>query len=119
MNAMPKVVFSTTLETAGWNNTELVKSGPAAKLWELKQQPGNHMTILGSGNLVAQLAGENLIDEYQFVIVPVVLGAGRTMFEGMGNRLAMKLTRSQAFSNGNVFLCYEQKSQADQRKASA
>ena len=76
MNAMPKVVFSRTLDTASWNNTELVKSGPAAKLRELKQQAGNHMTILGSGNLVAQLAEENLIDEYQFVIVPVMLGAG-------------------------------------------
>lgn len=112
MNAMPKVVFSRTLDTASWNNTELVKSGPAAKLRELKQQPGNHMTILGSGNLVAQLAEENLIDEYQFVIVPVMLGAGRTMFEGIGNRLNVKLARSQAFGNGNVFLRYEQKALA-------
>ncbi|WP_425373536.1 dihydrofolate reductase family protein [Mesorhizobium hawassense] len=55
MNAMPKVVFSRTLDTASWKNTELVKSGAAAKLRHLKQRPGNHMTILGSGNLVAQL----------------------------------------------------------------
>jgi len=109
---MPKVVFSRTLDTASWNNTELVKSRPATKLRELKQQTGNHMTILGSGNLVAQLAEENLIDEYQFVIVPIMLGAGRTMFEGIGNRLNVKLARSQAFGNGNVFLRYEQKPQA-------
>ena len=119
MNTMPKVVFSRTLDTASWNNTELVKSGPAAKLRELKQQPGNHMTILGSGNLIAQLAEEGLIDEYQFVVVPVVLGAGRTMFEGIGKRLDIKLSRSQTFGNGNVFLCYEQKAQADQLKALA
>ena len=119
MNTMPKVVFSRTLDTASWNNTELVKSAPAAKLRELKQQPGNHITILGSGNLIAQLAEEGLIDEYQFVVVPVVLGAGRTMFEGIGKRLDIKLSRSQTFGNGNVFLCYEQKAQADQLKVLA
>ena len=119
MNSMPKVVFSRTLDTASWNNTELVKSGPAAKLRELKQQPGNHMTILGSGNLIAQLAEEGLIEAYQFAIVPFVLGSGRMMLEGIGKRRDIKLSRSQTFGNGNVFLCYEQKAQADQLKALA
>lgn len=109
MNAMPKIVFSRTLDTASWNNTELVESGLVAKLRELKQQPGNHMTILGSGSLVAQLAEEDLIDEYQFVVVPVALGAGRTMFDGIGRRLDLTLIRSRTFGNGNVFLCHQPK----------
>jgi len=50
-----------------------------------------------------------VIDEYQVVVIPVVLGKGRTMFEGVTNRLSMKLMRSRAFGNGNVYLCYEPK----------
>lgn len=67
------------------------------------------MVILGSGSLVSQLAGEGLIDEYQFVVVPVVLGKGRTMFDGLKEKLSLKLTKTRAFGNGKVFLCYEPK----------
>jgi dihydrofolate reductase len=63
--------------------------------------------IFGSGSVIAQLAAEGLIDEYQIVLNPVVLGAGKTMFEGLKEKLDLKLTKSRIFSNGNVFLCYE------------
>jgi dihydrofolate reductase len=65
------------------------------------------MVILGSGSIVAQLAPEGLIDEYQIVVNPVVLGAGKTMFDGVKEKLNLKLTRTRAFGNGNVLLCYE------------
>jgi dihydrofolate reductase len=65
------------------------------------------MTIMGSGSIVAQLADAGLIDEYQIVVSPLVLGNGRTLFEGVKKKLPMKLTRSRAFGNGNVVLCYE------------
>ena len=64
---------------------------------------------MGSGSIVSQLAQEGVIDEYQMVVIPVVLGKGRTMFEGVTNRVGMKLIRSRAFGNGNVYLCYEPK----------
>jgi dihydrofolate reductase len=82
MNNLPKVVFSRTLDKASWNNTKLVKGGMPAELRKMKKEPGKDMVIMGSGSIVSQLAQEGLIDEYQIVVVPVVLGKGRTMFDG-------------------------------------
>jgi dihydrofolate reductase len=107
MNNMPKVVFSRTLDHASWNNTTLVKGDLAAEIRKMKQEPGPGMAILGSSNIVSQLAQEGLIDEYQIVVNPVVLGKGRTMFDGVKEQLSLKLTKSRAFGNGNVLLCYE------------
>jgi dihydrofolate reductase len=107
INRMPKVVFSRTLDKASWNNTRLVKGDLAAEIRKLKQEPGEGMAILGSGSIVAQLAQEGLIDEYQVVVNPVVLGQGRTMFDGIKERLTLKLTQTRAFDNGKIFLCYE------------
>jgi dihydrofolate reductase len=107
MNRAPKIVFSRTLATAFWNNTRLLKGDLAAEMRKLKNEPGPSMVILGSGMIVSQLTQVNLIDEYQIVVHPIVLGTGRTMFEGVNSKLRWKLTKSQAFSNGNVLLCYE------------
>ena len=107
MNSMPKVVFSRTLDQASWNNTTLVKGDPAAEMRKMKQAPGEDMAILGSGSIVSQLAQEGLIDEYQVVVNPVVLGNGRTMFDGVKEKLSLKLIKTRAFGNGNVLLCYK------------
>ena len=106
MNALPKVVFSKTLAKASWSNTRLVKDGLAVEVRKLKGGSGKDMAILGSGSIVSQLAQEGLIDEYQVVVNPVTLGGGRTMFEGVKKKLALKLTKSRVFGNGNVLLCY-------------
>ena len=106
MNQMPKVVFSRTLDQAPWQNTKLVKGNLAAEVRKLKAEPGEGISILGSGSIVAQLAGEGLIDEYQFVVVPVVLGAGRTMFEGLKGKVNLKPTGTRKFQNGNVLMRY-------------
>jgi dihydrofolate reductase len=107
MNNLPKVVFSRTLDKASWNNTRLVKGGLAEEIREMKQGAGDDVTILGSGSIVSQLAQEGLIDEFQMVMNPVVLGEGRTMFDGIKEELTLRLTKSRTFRNGNVFLCYE------------
>lgn len=107
MNNLQKVVFSRTLDKASWKNTKLVKGDLASEIRKMKKEPGDGMAILGSGTIVSQLAQEGLIDEYQVIVDPVVLGAGRTQFDGLKNKLSLKLARTRAFSNGNVFLCYE------------
>ena len=106
MNALPKIVFSRTLDKVSWENTTLVKGDPAGEVRKLKSQPGEGMVILGSGSIVSQLAQAGLIDEYQFVVVPVALGKGRTMFEGLKDKRTFKLTGTRSFRNGNVFLTY-------------
>ena len=107
MNNLPKVVFSRTLDKASWNNTKLVKGDLAAEIRKMKKEPGEDMAIMGSGSIVSQLAQEGLIDEYQIVVNPIVLGEGRTMFDGIEKELTLKLTKTRPFGNGNVLLCYE------------
>ncbi|MFY0524871.1 dihydrofolate reductase family protein [Archangium gephyra] len=106
MNAMSKVVFSRTLDQASWSNTKLVKGDLVEEVRKLKQAPGQGMTILGSGSIVAQLARAGLVDEFQLVVSPIVLGQGRTMFEGLQEKLRLKPAQTRTFGNGKVVLCY-------------
>jgi dihydrofolate reductase len=69
--------------------------------------PYSPMLFLGSGSIVSQLAQERLIDEYQILLNPVVLGKGKTMFEGVKDRFTLKLTKTRVFGNGNVLLTYK------------
>jgi dihydrofolate reductase len=107
MNNLPKVVFSRTLDEAPWSNTRLVKGDLAVETRKMKREPGQEIVILGSGSIVSQLAEAGLIDEYQIAVNPVVLGSGRTMFEGVKKKLPLKLTKTRAFGCGNVVLHYE------------
>lgn len=104
MNEMTKHVVSHTLKNPAWENTKVLNGDLFSAVRELKKAPGAGLTILGSGSIVAQLAGEGLIDQFQLVVVPVAIGAGRTLFEGVNAKL--KLASSRAFKNGNVVLTY-------------
>jgi len=108
MNALPKFVCSRTLHEAMWNNTALLEGDAASRLRALKGEPGADLVILGSGGLVASLGQAGLIDEYQLVIIPVVLGRrGRPLFGGVECGMDLRLTQSRRFGNGNMLLCYE------------
>lgn len=106
MNRAPKFVFSRTLKASPWQNTTVLKGDVVAEVEKLKREAAGDITILGSGNLVAQLAQAGLVDAYQFVVIPVVLGAGRTMFEGVTSRPKLKPTKTRVFGNGNVVWWY-------------
>jgi dihydrofolate reductase len=107
MNKAEKIVFSRTLDKVEWNNTRLVKSDMIAEVRNLKQGSGKDLTVLGSGSIVSQLAQEGLIDEYQILLNPVVIGKGKTMFEGVRDRFSLRLTKTRVFGNGNILLQYE------------
>lgn len=107
MNTMHKIVVSRTLDTVAWQNTTLLEGDLAAEVRQLKEQPGPDIVILGSGSIVSQLTEARLIDEYQIVLNPVVLGRGRTLFETVAQRLSLRLTKTRSFANGNVVLWYE------------
>jgi dihydrofolate reductase len=106
MNRLAKLVFSRSLSTAAWNNTRLVKTSPVDEIRRLKQLPGKDMVIFGSGSLVSQLTQHGLIDEYRVIVAPVILGRGRTMFEGIENRVPLKLVRTTPMKSGDVLLYY-------------
>jgi dihydrofolate reductase len=107
MNRMPKFVASRTMTRPAWTNASLLKGDLAGAVRALKQAPGDDIVILGSGSLVAQLAPIGLIDEFQFVVNPVTLGAGRTLFAGLPRPVSLQLTSTRAFPNGKVVMCYQ------------
>jgi len=107
MNAMPKIVFSRTLDSVGWQNTTLRKGDLAAEVRALKTEAGPDVVILGSGSIVSQLSAARLIDEYQIVVNPIVLGKGRSLFETVTDRMPLRLTKTRPFQNGSIVLWYE------------
>jgi dihydrofolate reductase len=107
MNRMRKLVFSRSLENPTWQNTRVVKGELVSAATELKREAGPDLVIMGSGSIVSQLTRARLIDEYQIVVNPLVLGRGRTLFDTVTEKLPLRLTRTRAFKNGNVVLWYE------------
>ena len=107
MNNADKIVFSRTLKKAAWNKTRIVKDNIVEEVMKMKQVPGKDMTILGSGSIITQFAEEGLIDEYQFMVDPVVLGDGTPIFMNIRHPLELKLTSSRTFKSGVVLLCYQ------------
>jgi dihydrofolate reductase len=102
MNAARKYVASRTIQPS-WNNTRLLRGDLAKAVRDLKASAGPDVTVLGSGNLAAQLGDAGLIDEYQFVIIPVALGSGRTVFT---KGRPLHLLEQRAFRCGNVVVTY-------------
>ena len=102
MNAARKYVASNTIEPT-WNNARLLKGDLVDAVRDLKASDGQGVAVLGSGSVVAQLGDAGLVDEYQFVIIPLALGGGRTVFT-KGSPL--RLVDQRPFRCGNVVVTY-------------
>lgn len=107
MNSLPKIVFSSTLKKAEWENTQLVKDNFVEEVTKLKEQPGRDIAIFGSSDLAVTFIGLGLIDEFRIMINPVVLGSGKPILRGIKPSLELKLLKVKTFQSGNVLLYYE------------
>jgi dihydrofolate reductase len=107
LNTQPKYVVSTTLDTAAWNNTTLLKDDVTATLARLKREPGRELQVQGSADLTQTLMREGLVDAYRLYVAPVVLGSGKRLFPEGTAPAAMQLTDSEQTSTGLVANVYE------------
>lgn len=105
MNSIQKVACSPTLKSADWNNTTIVRDA-VVELPKLKQQGNGNMFVFGSGILCEALMKAKLFDEYRLVIVPVILGKGRRLFNQGLNYQKLKLLESRPLSTSGVILRY-------------
>jgi dihydrofolate reductase len=106
MNSLPKYVVSTTLEKAAWNNSTIIKTNVMQEIARLKQQPGQDILVAGSATLVKSLMEHDLVDEYRFLVYPLVLGGGKRLFQG-DVAAKLKLAESKPFDTGVVLLLYK------------
>jgi len=106
VNQVEKVVFSTTLESAGWANSRLISGNVAEEVAALKAQPGGAIAIYASPKLVHGFVDLGLIDEFRILVHPVTLGGGTPLFHDNA-KLALKLLESRAFDSGAVYVHYE------------
>ena len=108
MNGFAKYVVSDTLEEPlAWQNSTLIKGDELAEgISDLKRQPGKDIVISGSGALARSRLERGMLDELQLFVHPLVLGGGRKLFEGGGERTALELAGSRTFATGVVHLTY-------------
>jgi dihydrofolate reductase len=106
MNDTPKLVFSRTLEKAGWENTRVIGDGLAEELTRLKAEPGKDIIVFGSSALTVSLLREGLLDELRLMVMPVALGGGVPVLGTATEPIPLELVSTRAFKSGNVLHTY-------------
>lgn len=101
-----KVVFSESMIESDWNNTRVVKGNAKETILELKQKPGENITIFGSPTLTKLLIKLGLVDEYRFSVSPIVLGTGKSLFNEVTDSIKLKLVEEKTLKSGVVTLHY-------------
>lgn len=106
INGMPKYVVSSTLDSADWENSHLIRGNLADEVRKLKQLPVTNVVITGSAQLANALIRENLIDEYRLLVHPVVVGKGKKLFAEGTQVPALTLVDSKVFGTGVIATTY-------------
>jgi dihydrofolate reductase len=106
LNTRPKYVASTTLTDPQWTDTTVLSGDVAAAISELKDKPGGELQVHGSGALTRWLLENDLVDEMNLLIVPVVVGQGTRLFPDTGPDTALELVDSRAFPKGATIQVY-------------
>ena len=107
LNSLPKHVVTATLTELSWSGAVPLTGDIAKQVTALKEVPGRELQVHGSGALVRYLAAEGLVDAYNLVIFPVVLGRGQRLFADGTPPSALRLTASRATGGGIVMQTYE------------
>ena len=107
LNSVPKFVVSASLESADWNNTTIIRNNIVEEISRLKNQSGQQILIDGSATLVQSLMGTALIDEYQFLVHPIMVGTGKRFFRDGMHTPALKLVKTKTFPLGVMLVCYQ------------
>ena len=107
MNALTKVVVSTTLERADWMNTRIVREDLGTAVEKLKRESSKGVLVMGSSDLAISLAKLGLVDEYRLMVNPVFLRGGKPVLAGLSDDVHVKLGDVRRFRSGNVLLTYE------------
>ena len=105
-NSMSKYVVTSTALQSQWNNSTAIKDNVLGEVAKLKQQPGKDILIEGSATLVGSLAQAGLIDEYNLLVHPAVMGSGKHFFKEGAGLTKLQLVESQPISLGVVLLRY-------------
>jgi dihydrofolate reductase len=106
LNETPKIVFSKTMKEASWKNTRVVPNLDIGEVKRMKERAVGDSIIFGSGSIVSQLTEHGLIDEYQIVVCPVMLGSGKPLVDGFSKIVGLKLENVREFPTGKVVLRY-------------
>ena len=103
---MTKLVFSRSLKDVTWQNSRILHEFEPREIETMKRQPGKNMIVFGSGSIVTQLTQHGLIDEYQFVLCPILLGSGRPLLSDVSKNLTLSLVEAKQYQSGDVMLRY-------------
>jgi dihydrofolate reductase len=106
INSATKIVFSRTRKDVTWQGSRVIREFNVAEVEALKHTAGRNMLLLGSGELTRLMARGGLIDEYQFGVVPVILGKGRKLLDDLDGPRRLSLMESPRFPSGTVLLRY-------------
>jgi dihydrofolate reductase len=107
INEAEKIVFSRSLSEVSWQNSRLAQRTLVDEVNHLKSSPGGGMTLLGSGEIVLQLATHNLIDDYLLLIDPIILAQGTPLFGGLEESVYLTLRESRELRNGAMLVHYK------------
>jgi dihydrofolate reductase len=109
MNKIPKLVFSRTLNSVEWGNSNLVKGNTSAEISKLKAEGDGDMYVFGSANLSETFINDNLFDEYRIAVAPIIAGSGRPLFQKGVAQRQLTLLSSQQLSTGGLILKFKAK----------
>jgi dihydrofolate reductase len=107
LNGTPKLVFSRTLKKVEWQNSHLATGSIVDEVARLKQVPGDGLLWVGGSELAVSFLEQGLLDELHIILTPILLGGGKTVFDGIKKRYPLKLLSTRTFKSGNMVVTYK------------